>query len=182
MKLPVSTPGTTDQDLLQQILVLLSERDQEIASLKHQLAWFRQQLFGEKSEKRLIENPDQLALGEILQDKPEEQETPSETITYERRKKNRPEDCVSDQGLRFTEDVQVELIPMPAVEMKGEDADQYEIIDYDYTYRLAQRPASYVILKYQREVVRRCASAHQLPSGLRYPTANPANLEREIQG
>ncbi|WP_252178429.1 IS66 family transposase [Endozoicomonas sp. 4G] len=161
MNLPAPTTAPSSLQLLQQMQALLVERDQKlverdqkIASLEQQLAWFKQQLFGEKSEKRLIENPDQLSLGEILQGKPKEQEVPTETITYERRKKSRPEDCVTDQGLRFTEDVPVELIPMPAVEMQGEDADQYEVIDYKYTYRLAQRPASYVILKYQREVVR----------------------------
>ena len=109
---------------------LLANRDQEIASLKHQLSWFKQQLFGEKSEKRLIDNPDQLALGEILKGEVPEQEVPTETITYERRKKNRSEDCVTNQGLRFTDDVPVELIHLAAAEMQGEDAEQYEVIDY----------------------------------------------------
>ncbi len=34
------------------------------------------------------------------------------------------------------------------------DADQFEVIDHRSTYRLAQRPGSYVVLNYQREVVR----------------------------
>lgn len=154
MNLPIPANASPELQLIQQMQGLLAERDQEIASLKHQLDWFKQQLFGEKSEKRLIDNPDQLALGEILKDKPEEQDTPKETITYERRKKQRPEDCVTDQGLRFNDDVPVELILMAAPELKGENVDQYEVIDHKYTYRLAQRPGSYVILKYQRDVVR----------------------------
>ena len=148
MNLPAPNNASPDLQLLRQMQVLLASRDQEIASLKHQLNWFKQQLFGERSEKRLIDSPDQLALGEILKDQPPEQEVPTETITYERRKKQRSDDCVTDQRLRFTEDVPVELIPMAAAEMQGEDADQYEVIDYKYTYRLAQRPASYVTLKY----------------------------------
>ena len=91
---------------------------------------FKQQLFGEKSEKRLIDNPDQLTLGEILKDMPPEQEVPTETITYERRKKQRPEDCVTDQGLRFNDDVPIKLIHLPTPELQGEDADQYEVIDH----------------------------------------------------
>ena len=154
MNLPVPNNVSPDLQLLQKMQALLADRDQEIASLKHQLAWFKQQLFGEKSEKRLIDNPDQLALGEILKGEIPEQEASTETITYERQKKQRPEDCVTDQGLRFTDNVPVELIHLPAAEMQGEDAEQYEIIDHKYTYRLAQRPASYVILKYQRDVVR----------------------------
>ena len=117
MNLPVPANASPELQLLQQMQSLLAERDQKIASPEHQLNWFKQQLFGEKSEKRLIDNPDQLALGEILKDKPAEQDTPTETITYERRKKQRPEDCVTDQGLRFNSDVPVELIPMVAPEL-----------------------------------------------------------------
>ena len=113
MNLPVPASNASDLPLLRQMQMLLAERDQEIASLKHQLSWFKQQLFGEKSEKRLIDNPDQLALGEILKDTPPEQEVPTETITYERRKKQRPEDCVTDQGLRFNDDVPIKLIHLP---------------------------------------------------------------------
>ena len=82
MNLPVPANASPDLQLLQQMQGLLAERDQKIASLEHQLNWFKQQLFGEKSEKRLIDNPDQLALGEILKDKPAEQDIPTETITY----------------------------------------------------------------------------------------------------
>lgn len=142
------------QALLQEQTTIAESLKQEVERLKHQLAWFTQQVFGEKSEKRLIDNPDQLALGDILKT-PESPEAPeTETITYERRKKQRPEDSVTDQGLRFNDSVPVELIHMPAPEMQGEDADQYEIIDHKNTYRLAQRPGSYVVLQYQRDVVR----------------------------
>ena len=96
----------------------------------------------------------QLGLGNILKEPVPEQEVPTEKITYERKKKQRPDDSVTDQGLRFNDNVPVELIHLSAPEMQGEDADQYEIIDHKDTYRLAQRPGSYVILQYQRDVVR----------------------------
>lgn len=82
MNLPVLANANPELQLLQQMQGLLAERDQEIASLKHQLDWFKQQLFGEKPEKRLIDNPNQLALGEILKDLPAEQNTPTEIIIY----------------------------------------------------------------------------------------------------
>ena len=154
MNLPIPANANPDLHLFRQMEVLLAEHKQEIESLKHQLAWFKQQLFGEKSEKRLIDNPDQLGLGNILKEPVPEQEVPTEKITYERKKKQRPDDSVTDQGLRFNDNVPVELIHLPAPEMQGEDADQYEIIDHKDTYRLAQRPGSYVILQYQRDVVR----------------------------
>ena len=154
-------------------LVALVKNTLEEDPLSGQLFVFinrRRKLFGEESEKRLIENPDQLALGEILKDIEHPEVPETEIITYERRKKHRPDDCVTDQGLRFTEGVPVELIHIPAPEMQGEDADQYEIIDHKYTHRLAQRPGSYVILKYQRDVVRHKAdqtlSTAAAPSGL----------------
>ena len=173
MNLPVPANQPSHLQLLKQLQEHKSANEhlkQENESLKHQLAWFKQQLFGEKSEKRLIENLDQLALGEILKniESPEVPET--ETITYERRKKHRPDNCVTDQGLCFTESDPVELIHIAAPEMQGDDADQYEIIDHKYTHRLAQRPGSYVILKYQRDVVRHKAgqtlSTAAAPSGL----------------
>ena len=158
MNVPVPANTAPDLPLLRQMQVMLAERDQEIATLKHQLDWFKQQLFGEKSEKRLIENPNQLALGHLPKDAPPEQEPEKETITYERQKKTRPDDSVTGQGLRFNDNVPMESIHLPAPELQGKDADQYEIIGNKCTYRLAQRPGSYVILKYQRDVVRHKAS------------------------
>ena len=87
-------------------------------------------MFGEKSGKHLIDNPNLLALGQILKDIVPQPEGETETITYERRKKQRPEDSVTDQELRFNDSVPVGVIHMPAPEMQGEDADWYEIIDH----------------------------------------------------
>ena len=50
---------------------------QERDALQHQLDWFKRQLFGRKSEKRLIENPDQLDLGRLLGDTPPPSEPPA---------------------------------------------------------------------------------------------------------
>ncbi|MCL6272328.1 transposase, partial [Sansalvadorimonas sp. 2012CJ34-2] len=77
-----------------------------------------------------------------------------EIITYKRRKKGRPDNCVTDQGLRFTDDVPVEVIEENVPQLQGEEAEQYEIIDYKVTRRLAQRPGSYVVLEHRRPVLR----------------------------
>lgn len=58
----------------------------------------------------------------------------------------------------------MQVIELPAPELQGEDADQYEIIGIKSTYRLAQRPASYVILQYDRPVLKRKGSEQPLPS------------------
>ncbi|WP_419644429.1 transposase domain-containing protein, partial [Thiolapillus sp.] len=116
----------------------------EIQSLKTQLDWFKKQLFGQKPEKRLIEpNPDQGALFDRLAPE-EETATPTEKITYTRRKgkKQRDEDCATDQGLRFDGDVPIERIELSPAGLNDQNRDQYEIIGEKITRRLAQQPGS----------------------------------------
>ena len=129
-----------------------AERD----ALKRQLEWFQRQLFGRKSEKRLIENPDQMDLGALLGDaEPPRTPAPTEKIIYTRRKgRQRRDEDVTDSGLRFDARVPVESIELSAPQLQGPDADQYEIIDYKVTRRLVQRPGSYVVLEYRRPVIR----------------------------
>lgn len=131
---------------------LREERD----ALQQQLDWFKRQLFGRKSEKRLIENPDQLDLGRLLGDAVPPGEPPAtEKITYTRRKgKQRSDDCLTDTGLRFDARVPVETIELSAPQLQGPEADRYEIIDYKVTRKLAQRLGSYVVLEYRRPVIR----------------------------
>lgn len=136
----------SDNELLRQ------ERD----ALKQQLDWFKRQLFGRKSEKRLLDNPNQLDLGKLLGDsQPPGAPAPTEKITYTRRKgKQRSDDCVTDSGLRFDERVPIESIELSAPQLHGPEADQYEIIDYKVTHKLAQSRGSYVVLEYRRPVIR----------------------------
>lgn len=102
MNIPEATTTNDLQLLIQQLQLTLDGVLQENKSLKQQLGWFKRQLFGEKSEKRLIiDNPDQIDLGEIFAPPVEPQPIATETITYERRKKQRPDDCVTDQWLRY---------------------------------------------------------------------------------
>src|SRR6185312_12126974 len=50
--------------------------------------------------------------------------------------------------------VPVETIALPNPATAGVSADEYEIISQKGTYRLAQRPGSYVVLKYVRDVAK----------------------------
>jgi transposase len=133
----------------------------EVEQLKQQLQWLKRQLFGRKSEKRLIEHPEQLDLRALLgAEAPGARPGPSEEIHYTRRKaKVRAEDCVSEAGLRFSEEVPIEVIELSAPQLQGPEADQYEIIDHKITRRLAQRPGSYVVLEYRRPVLRHKGAA-----------------------
>ena len=97
----------------------------EVALLKHELEWFRKQLFGSKSEKRLEECPDQLRLFGKKQ-APEPDQGPTQKITYERGKgkKQRDDDCVSEHGLRFDESVPIKTIVLPVLEAQGLSPDE----------------------------------------------------------
>ena len=82
------------------------------AALKQQLEWFKRQLFGRKSEKRLEVDP--AVQGSLLSalgvtTPPPPKDEPKETITYQRRQKCR-DGAVNDTGLRFGEDVPREII------------------------------------------------------------------------
>jgi transposase len=79
-----------------------------------------------------------------------------QTITYTRRRcKRREEDCVSDEGLRFDASVPVKVMQLSAPPMQSPDADAYEVIAHNRTRRLAQRPATCVVLEYVRPVLKR---------------------------
>jgi len=80
-------------------------------ALQQQLEWFKRQLFGSKSEKRLDIDP--AVQGNLLSAlevaPPPAKARPSQTITYQRRKKAR-DGAVNDTGLRFGDEVPREII------------------------------------------------------------------------
>lgn len=142
----------------------ITQQSSKIQSLENQLNWFKRQIFGEKSEKRdMTDNPYQQTIAELLQDLPEvpvDDKEEKQTISYQRgkAKKNALEGSPDDSGLRFDDTVPVEEIELTAPELEGPDADDYEIISYKTTYRLAERPGSSVILKYTRPVIKKKSS------------------------
>ena len=129
---------------------------EQLQTLKTQLDWFKRQLFGAKSEKRLEVDPslqaDLLAaLGEV---QPETLPPVTEKITYQRRK-SRSDKTVTDTGLRFDDSVPVETIVLSSPDLDGVADNAQTVIGEKTTYRLAQRPGSYVVLKYVRQVIKR---------------------------
>lgn len=155
----------------------LQNKDTEIAELKEQVSvltqqldWFKRQLFGRKSEKQVEENPFQSPLFDVPAKAADQ--APTQTVKAHKRKsqKQTSENDVNDTGLRFDETVPREVIEVDAPELTGSDADQYEVIDYKETSRLAQRPGSYVVLTYRRPVIR-----HKQAQTLTTPAA-PDNI------
>ena len=143
-----------DRDQVVALLAAYRELVARNEALSRQLEWFKRQIFGSKSERRVAE-PDaqQPFLGESLQTPAPD---PDATITiaeHRRRHSTQDTDEETDEGgLRFDASVPVEEIRIPG---KKPAEGEYEIVAEKTTYKLAQRPASYVILKYVREVIKR---------------------------
>lgn len=156
-------------ELIERMLVMHSQLEEALA----QLRWFKQQLFGAKSERRLPpdSDPSQLALGEGLVERAE----PSEAGTTVRAHVRRPrpaKDEDADPGLRFDDTVPVERIVVADPTLAGlvEGVD-YTVVSEKKSYRLAQQPASYKVLEIVRPVVKRAATG-----ALSTPAAPPAVL------
>ena len=97
-----------------------SQRDERIQELEEQLRWFKKQLFGRKSERRILDSPSsQLCLGEVL-DEPT-RPAPEETVRSYSRRKPRADGLEADpdeSGLRFDDSVPVQTIEVPNPELE----------------------------------------------------------------
>ena len=146
-----------EQDNLQ----LKSELDKQasrIEALTAQVKWFQNQIFGQKSERRIVASSEsQLYLGESFALKTSEAEEKPQTIKERKRKRrNTTESKDGDnEELFFDEEtVPVEEIRIPNPAVKGLEEGEYEVIEQRKSYRLAQHPGSYVVLKYVRDVIK----------------------------
>src|SRR4030095_10519498 len=158
-----------------EIVAVLAEN----AALKRQVEWFKRQLFGRKSERRLREpDPHQLSLSGLLTSPPpaaQRPPPPTETVkAYQRRLRFAAgETALEDSDLRFDPSVPVHEIRLTTPEVAALPPEAYEVIGEKVTYRLAQRPGAYVILKYVRPVIKRKDT-----EVLSCPPAPPAVLEK----
>jgi transposase len=141
--------------------------------LSRQVEWFRRQLFGSKSERRLwgSEN-NQLTLGELVGS--ETTQHRQVEVPAHRRSRRDPIDGKSDdEALRFDPSVPVKEIQLTDPELDGKNLADYEAVGEKVTCRLAQRPASYVVLRYVRKVYKRKEDGE-----FSCPPAPPAVLEK----
>ena len=135
------------------------ELSRELAAVKHQLDWFKRQVFGSKSERRIIDNASgQMSLGEMLtQEHPASSPAPVDrpVAAHTRRPTTKTPES-ADDSLPFFDAarVPVEVIELTAPETEGLAPDDFEIISYKNSYRLAQRPGSTVVLNYRRPVIK----------------------------
>ena len=156
MTLLAAMPAATDE--LTTVLVRENRelRDQ-VAALQHQLDWFKRQLFGAKSERFVPEvNPQQLHLGEALPI-PEGIAQEQQSVPAHTRRVAKSDLAQDAHSVPFFDEtkVPVETITLPSPEAEGLPADAYRVIGEKTSFRLAQRPGSYVVLKYVRPMIKR---------------------------
>jgi len=140
-----------------QMIDLLQAQAATIDALKHQLDWFKRQLFGQKSE-RFAPTPDaqQMHLGEVMP-LPEDVPAPRQGVPAHTRRVPARDPARDAEAVPFFDEsrVPVETIVVPNPEAQGLRPDQFEVIGEKVSWRLAQRPGSYVVLKYLRPVIKR---------------------------
>jgi len=160
----------------EEIVALLKahhELQQQNEDLARQVEWFKRELFGAKSERRQFDPQGlQLTLGELFR-APTGPAAEIEVASHRRRLHGSEESKPDDGALRFDPSVPVEEIRLPNPELADADPSEYEKVGEKVTCRLAQRPASYLILRYVREVYK-----HKADGAFSCPPAPAAVLEK----
>ncbi len=138
---------------------------EEMASLKQQVAWFRRQIFGSRSERRFGIDP--VLQGNLfaefgLEEVPD-RETPDETPAFPRRRPKRRDTAVNDSGLRFDESVPVETIIVENLAAAGIPEGEREEIGEKVVCRVAQEIGSYRVLRYVMKTWKRKDTGELLP-------------------
>ena len=118
-----------------------------------QLEFLKSQVFGKKNERRVPEPVQHPLLPGMFPDPqltvPEEDEP--EQVTSTRKKRRRPLSGVpGSEDIIFDPDVPIKTITLPL----PEGATEEDVISTTSRYRLAQKPASYVVLEYVHSTVK----------------------------
>jgi transposase len=143
-----------------QLMELVGKQAREIENLRRQVDWLQRQIFGQKSERRISAvDGAQGVLGEGFMTIPDAPSTNQKcrVASHERESKpKRPTENGDESTLFFDEEkVPVKVIHAPNPEAANLSPEDYEIISEKASFRLAQRPGSYVVLKYVRPVSKR---------------------------
>jgi transposase len=116
----------------------------ENESLKRQLDWLKRQLFGQKSERRIVAT-DSLQLG--LGDLSDEGNPPPAPVTHEIAAHTRRQPATAaagdDESKPFFDEqrLPVEVIALPNAETAGLAADAFEVISEKVSYRPGAAPS-----------------------------------------
>lgn len=150
------------QDLSLQYSGLVQKHNQlkkRTDQLQQQLDWFKRQLFGAKSERRVnVDESRQLTLGELQQGESEVVAEPRVKVPGHERRIGSKHGKGDEGDLRFDDSVPVERIVLPSG-IPADDLDDYEKIGEKKTRHLAQKPGSYFVREFIRPVYKKKAPA-----------------------
>src|SRR5665213_3431519 len=143
----VAREGGVDlSQLVQSQAQTITVQGQQIDALKHQLEWFKRQVFGQKSERFAPQpDPSQMHLGEVFS-VPSVLPESRKTVPAHTRRVPKTDLANTGDAVPFFDEsrVPVETITVISTEMKQLRPDQFEVIGEKVSYRLAQRPGSTV--------------------------------------
>ncbi len=140
----------------EQLVDLVVSSQERLDEVERQLNWFKKQLFGAKSERRIVDDsdPNQLSLGESIET-PAAASTPSTTVRSHPRHHRPPKDRPDESGLRFDDSVPVETVEIPNTELADIPEADLEFVSEKVNFQLAQRPGAYIVVKFVRKTVKR---------------------------
>lgn len=130
-----------------------------IEALQARVAWFERQIFGQKSERHVPQpQAQQMHLGEVMPvpGMPEDAAA-THNVPAHRRRRARSDFADDQSNAPFFDESKVPVVTIEVAnpEAAGLSSHQYEVIGQKVSHRLAQRPGSYVVLKYVRPVIKR---------------------------
>jgi transposase len=129
----------------------LSKSEERVSFLELQVAWFKRQIFGQRSEKQIPQDPKQGTLFDV----PEAPPSGSTTIkSYERTHRKNPSDTSEEDSIRFDDTVPIDEETVYPDEIKGLSEDQYEVIGEKVTTRLMQTPHQYRVKRTIRKTIK----------------------------
>lgn len=131
------------------------EKARRVAA-ERELAWFKKQLFGQKSEKRSgpIAEVEQLSLGEGAEGDRKPVEKTVSVKAHAREISSSASREKDEKPIRFDDSVPRIRREIPPPEIEGLDESEYEIIGERITQHLVQTPSSYQVEEIVRPVVK----------------------------
>lgn len=143
--------GTTDfPAIIAQQDQLIDVLKEEVFLLKEQLAWFKKQIFGQKSERIVADLDTQPFLPEIATADPQAKEPEKVKISYERNKVQKNKGC---DTISFPDDLPVKRVELDIPECEKvcpESGEPLVCIGHDVSRKLGRSPEQFFIVEYIR--------------------------------
>lgn len=134
--------------------VATASREELVAyavQLEQRVAWFERQVFGQRSERLISQDPRQSTLFEVPETPPAELTT---VKSYERSARSNPTDTSVENSIRFDASVPVDEVVVYPPEINGLSEGAFEVIGEKVTERLVQIPTQYRVKRTVRKTIK----------------------------